>query len=277
MLTRLNTRLLPLLVCCIWLAVGCAGGGSPLAPPDSDITNDSSRLTDDWHPGIPQVIGSDGPRELWGLYTITVTPDGEVSVKPTRDAAGHLNVTIFLLPPFCFDCLTLEVTGLDTDAAWIKLNVGLSNPLEIGGYDVRGIILADEDYYLMNPDAKTIYVGKNVLDTPTGFKAYATEELNNLFPPGSPSDPFYYYQEFQIHIPPPYEVQKLLQIQYAVDVSWPLNCEEPWFIGDFEPAAPMYENTPAMDFTMHRCMKIHRRWTLRLKYETTRIMWSSLS
>ncbi len=248
---RSQFQILATLVCCVVILIGCSGGNSPIEPDLMDTATPSLEgHSSGTHPGPAKVISTDGPRHLWGLYTITVTPDGEVSVQPTRDVAGHLNVTMFLLYPHCDYCLTLEKTGLDLDVAWISLNVGLANPMELTGCDVRGIILEDVDYYLMNADAKTVYVGKNIMDFPQGFKAYATDQPSNTFPAKVPGDPVYFYQEFKIHIPPPYQPVKLLEIQYAVDVSFPHNCEEPWYIGDLDMDAPMYENTPSVSFSI---------------------------
>jgi hypothetical protein len=103
----------------------------------------------------------------------------------------------------------------------------------------------------MNPDALTTYTGPIEYEPPNGFKAYATDEPLCGFPAGgNPSDPQYFTREFKIHIPPPFQQQKLLEIKYAVDVSWPHNCQEPWKIGEFVLDGVFYESTPDMNFTL---------------------------
>jgi hypothetical protein len=239
------------LFCLLLILAGCSGGNNAVLP-DGTRNNGDTELQNlsAINPGPATVVGTDGPRCLWGIYTITVTPDWQAFVEPARDIAGHLNVTIFLKPPYCTNCIKLQIVDKDTTAAWVKINVGLANPVTLAGYDVRGIILGDDDYYLMNPDARTPYAGKLELDPPQGFEAFATDQPDNKFPAKVPGDPVYFYREFQIHIPPPYEAPKLLQIQYAVDASWPGNCEDPWSIGDLDLEAPMYSDTPSLKFSI---------------------------
>jgi hypothetical protein len=241
-LSSISTSLFALL-----LVIGCAGGGSPALP----STDGSSNLALDSQHREGKIIATDGPRSLWGLYTITITPDYEIYAEPMREALSHFNLTSFLSPPKCKYCLKLKKTGLDVSAAWISFNVSLANPTKLIGYDVRGIILEDEDFYLMNPDALTPYAGPVVYDTPNGFIAYATDKPNNAVPgDGNASNPTYYTREFKIHLPPPFSQGKLLQIKYAVDVSYPVNCLDPWSIGDFTLPAPVYESTPPMNYTI---------------------------
>jgi hypothetical protein len=234
----------------ILILIGCSGGGMPTAP-GSPGDEQIALAGDLSHPVDAKIVGEDGPRMLWGLYNIIVTPDYELQVEPLRSAEKHHNLTQFLLPPLCKYCLKLQKTGLDVSAAWISFNVSLANPTKLIGYDVRGIIIGDSDYYLMNPDALTTYTGPIEYEPPNGFKAYATDEPLCGFPAdGNPSNPTYFTREFKIHIPPPYQQPKLLEIKYAVDVSWPHNCQDPWKIGDLVLDDVFYESTPDMGFTL---------------------------
>lgn len=228
------------------LILGCSGSGLPVAPSSAPGPIQS---LDQHHAG--NVIGYDSPRTLWGLYTITVGPDFELSVEPLRDAEAHMNLTSFLLPPKCNYCLKLNKTGVDQTAGWIAFDVSLANPTKIAGRDVRGIILGDENYYLMNPDALTPYAGPVVYDSPNGFKAYATDQTDNIFPAdGNPTNPTYFKQNFKIKVPTPWKATNLLKIKYAVDVSYPTSCLDPWYIADLTLPGKLYEGSPSMDFTI---------------------------
>lgn len=234
----------------IFLVTGCSGSGdTPVLPQSPDIQQ--SGINSGPQYTANQIIGDDGPRALWGLYTIYVTPEFDAYVEPKHTAEIRFDVTSFLLPPNCPNCLTLEILDKDPDIAWMKFRVGLKNPTKLSGYDVRGIIITNEETYLMNPDALTPYAGKLVYENPNGFRAYATEETDNEFPPGDPDNPVYYYQDFQIHLPAPITGPKLLAIDYAVDVSFPGNTQDAWSIGSFTFNSQIFVDSPPMDFTLN--------------------------
>ncbi|MFH1676610.1 MAG: hypothetical protein ABIC40_06250 [bacterium] len=198
----------------------------------------------------PKIIGTDSPRNLWGLYEITISPDGELDWLPIREAEAHYNIKGLLTAPKCTNCLKLTLIEFKPGEAWIKFEVGLANPTKIVGYDVRGIIIDKSGYYLGDPDALTPYVGSVVYDKPNGFHAYATDQPDCAFPKGGFDPPQYLYRDFELHYPPPYSLQKLLKIVYAVDVSFPTPCDDPWFIGDLTPESTIYKNSPAVTLSL---------------------------
>ncbi|MBU1023758.1 hypothetical protein KKB99_05680, partial [bacterium] len=183
---------------------------TPITPMDPGI--DSSLP-------VVEFSGEETNHSLLGMWTINFNLD-ELTVKitpETRDTAFHFNVTSLVPAP------EIIINSWDPFIEVIDVDVTITNPYAVDAYDVRLIIYTDSvGHKLQNDDGWT-----SLYDKPGGlpinpFKAYAktiqdrkfaglaehTENLQILLPGGNPS------------------------VTFAIDASYPGNCEEPHKIGN---------------------------------------------
>ncbi len=171
---------------------------------------------------------SDSGHVMWGVWKFAFDPaTGEVAVVPDRNLLGHFDVTGFLIPPACNDCVDVVVNSFDLGTRILDADVTLRNPAPIGGRDVRGILYTnDAGHELVNADGWTA-----LYDIPGGgalnpFKAFAKAQSNRVFGGGEA-----YTENYLVHIPMP---PQYYAITFAVDASWPGNCREPYSVEYFE-------------------------------------------
>jgi len=202
-------------VLCIILASGCSGAnGDSASPLDSPIIQ------------APEKEAQSG-RQLWGAWQFSFDEStNELTPIPLREAYAHFNVTPFLLPPDCDDCLKIKVNSFDTVTRILDADVTLRNPTEITGHDVRGILYGDDyGHELRNADDWTglwnIPGGQNI----NPFKAFAKATDHHQFTHNSQ-----FTVKYLVYIPVPPHYS---DITYAVDASWPGNCKDPYSIENF--------------------------------------------
>jgi len=190
------------------LLIGCSGGINPVAPQENANAPVMESQTDTSH-------------SLWGLWEIYFDPgESGIVIEPLCNAQTHYNVNYIILPPACDDCLKIKVNAFDPDTGILDADVTLRNPLELTGYDVRGILFTDSaGHQLVNADD---WVG--LWDIPGGkdinpFKLYAGSEPQWGFAPGA-----MYTENYLVQMPKPPQYGA---ITFAVDASWPGNCKEP--------------------------------------------------
>jgi len=172
--------------------------------------------------GLAYSDATDG-HVLLAYYQFYMDPaTGTVDVMPLRLVEMHKNVKPFLLPPSCSDCLIVQVTGPYKNNI-LPLNVSIKNPTALTGYDVRGILISnDEGAYLNNPDNYTDLFDDGGPITINPFMAYATAIPDRSFAPGVTHSAIYniFLSKFG----------KVAVIDYAVDASWPTRAKEPYRI-----------------------------------------------
>ncbi len=213
-----------MLAAMIFLAVGCSGGGSPVVP------------VDEGKPAAADISSATMPdgRVLWGAWKLGIDPVAmTVEVLPNREMQGHYNVTQFLIPPTCYDCISAQFKGVVTTDVY-SIDVFLKNPTVITGYDVRGTVFNTGVIELMDPDGYTFYLAQPGDLTPNPFMAYKTTIANRAFPSG-----YYHLENFHIYnmFHPDYS-----SIDYVVDASWPGNCKEPYEIENIHATGVFYDD-----------------------------------
>ena len=173
----------------------------------------------------------DSGRDLWGIYTFALNPEsGEIDIIPDRQLSAHFNVTSLLNDPMTCpmqNCITIQLTGKQPGGIF-NIAVTLRNPTTQMAYDVRGIFVDKPGQHeLTNPDNYTdLWFGK-----PNPFRAFAKSAPKRQFPPAA-----VYTEDYYIHFPgPPYN----FNVTYAIDISWPKNCKEPFWIKDIGLAGKM--------------------------------------
>ncbi len=207
--------LLTMTIAFIFFLTGCAQvGGNPTFPVglptgDTGITGPGSSA------------GQLSNRALWGVWDIVFDPDsGTVTTQPDRQLKVHFDVTEYILPPSCLDCIQIIQNSWNPVTKIIDIDVTLRNPFPVPGYDVRGIYYTnDYGHELLNPDAWV-----SIWDIPGGddinpFITFAKTVPNRMFDEGAE-----YTENYVLYLP------DFLAIKYAVDASWPDNCEEPYEI-----------------------------------------------
>ena len=223
MIRLINTALI--LAVAGLLALGCSGksAGHSIAPNISEAT--------------AAEVDDGSQQALWGIWNIHFDPvELAATVEPIRNPQSHFNITDMIIPPACDDCLEIHVNSFDPVTRILNADVTLRNPYTIVGHDVRGIVFTnDYGHELTNGDAWT-----GLWDMPGGmdinpFRAYAKEEADRIFAGGAE-----HTENYQIRIPQP---PVYFAITFAVDASWPGNCNEPYSIENEGPLVGLFDTS----------------------------------
>ncbi len=204
------------------LSLGCSQGEK------------SSPVTVDNSDGIAGLVGneasgvSDSSHILWGIWQFAYDEAScELVPIPLRDSQKHYNITDYISPPKCNDCLKIEILELIPAEHFIKLKISVRNPTPLTVYDVRGIMVTNIDgMHLLNADDYTDLWddGGDIIINP--FRAFATDWPHREIMPNTGHARIY-----EIEYP---TFNDLLDTLLVIDASWPGNCEEPYQITNFK-------------------------------------------
>lgn len=222
----------------IMLMLGCSGGSSPVEPGDSDNSNDGAVLSppSDLEPG----------RLLLLAYDVTVDFETqEISLAPIRTAKIHFDIKSLLTNPwFCptKNCLKLQFLEFDPAQGYFTVKATLVNPSTLVAHDVRGIVYDNDthNHQILNPDDYTKLWAPPGYDSVYPFRAFARTDPDRAIHALASFSEIY---EFQFDPLP-----AKWQFPYAIDCSWPDNCEEPYIIYDQDQIGDMYQT--------HGCTKL---------------------
>lgn len=192
--------LLTLVILIVLLFVGCSNNETPIV----------YSVQEDY--GMTEHV-------LLGMWTVDFDlATQNVAVESVRSTEVHLNVTELIPPPY------ITINHIYPNYV-INIDVTLTNPYPNDAFDVRLIIFTDiMGKRLENPDHWTdLYDVSGSLPI-NPFKAYAKDEPNRKF-----ASYAQYTENLSIFIPPGHQDD----VQFAVDVSLPGNCEEPYKISGF--------------------------------------------
>jgi len=162
----------------IFILTGCAGGGSPAAPP-SDLTNP---------PNSPSIQADTGSAYLWGLFDVAIDTSTEtVEIVPLRGTELTVDVIKFLQPP---DGLVngLKVSIKDLSEYFTEgrmvLDVSLVHPFpgldQFTGFDVLGVLIHEDGYNFMhgaNPVSASDGLNSAILENADGYTMWMSPEL----------------------------------------------------------------------------------------------------
>ena len=195
MLKIAHPILFVIIVCCI----GCSSSG------DNPVADELSPNSENEH-------------VLWGTWNVQFNVDAlRVEILPSRDVNAHFNLTSRITP-------VIQINSWDSVLEIIDVDVTITNPYLINGYDVRTIIYTDPvGHKLTNADDWT-----ELYDIPDGdvknpFKAYAKSEPNRIFAAQTE-----HTENLLIHLP-----NGNPDVSFAIDASYPGNCEDPYEISGF--------------------------------------------
>lgn len=211
---------LTLIIVSTIFAIGCSGGGnSPVQPDDTQLA-----ILGDIAPFEGTDTGNHAPGGMWEMV---FDPDSmKITVEPSRDLTMHYNITSLFPPP------EIAIVGYNPVTRILEVNVLLTNPFPIAGYDLRLIIYFNggNNPRLVNEDGWTSLfdIGGGYPINP--FKAYAKQAPSRKF------DAYAHYVEtLNILFP-----SNIYPVSFAIDVSYPSNCGEPYMIANFG-QQPLYD------------------------------------
>jgi len=187
----------------------------PVSPKDAD---DFQFMNDSYIPA-PYGLDVNKSHVLWGIWDVVgELSDFSITSHPNREVGVHFNITQWIPAP------TIYVRGFDKSTSIINLDIAITNPYAISGYDVRLIVYTDAlGHKLTNADDWT-----SLYDLPGGlpinpFKAYAKSETNRKFAGGAQ-----HTENCKIYLP-----GGNLHFTIAIDASFPTNCDEPYELTNF--------------------------------------------
>jgi outer membrane protein assembly factor BamB len=201
------------------LSMGCSGGkGDPIGAMRGLLEGQSdSTLTGD----IRRDSATQN-RVIWGGYALEISPlMGEATVRELdRSLDAHFNVTGFVKKPACMDCIKLENFTFDKSAGIIDLDAKLTNPTDVGGYDVRAVLLLDEwntGRKLETAHGFTDFWSKDPYH-PDPFINFAREKADRLF--GA-------HESYSTHVTLFLPLPSDLVVPFIIDASYPDHPLEP--------------------------------------------------
>jgi hypothetical protein len=152
-------------------------------------------------------------------------PDtGEIELIRHREAKKHYDVTSYVLPPACPDCIDMQFLGIQPGTDIHIINVELKNPSIYTVYNVRSIILW-EDYdnrQLTNYEALTEIFDDGGINTKNPFVTFRDlMDPTNAFKPGQVMG-----WTLFIDFPKP----RNYNVKFVIEGSFPGNSKDPWLV-----------------------------------------------
>ena len=176
----------------------------------------------------PKLAGNPGaPSHIsWGQWDISIDPENGIATSaPVRNAEKHFDVTTWLNPPKCADCLQTIITEWDPATRIADLTMVLKNPTTLTGYDVKAVI---SDYGLKEfllPDAWCDFYTDG-----TTWQPYYIFNEGGAFGPSKS-----YARGFQVYLPKGADTNATV----TIDVSYPGPQQEPWRINNIIVSGPL--------------------------------------
>ncbi len=206
---RISVQLMCLIL--LFAVMGCSSSdNNPIAPPNSDAEINLP---------VSQIDETQTNRSLLGMWTMNFDLENlSVLLTPYRELEAHYNVTS-MLPP-----LLLSINSYNLQTGIVDVDVSITSPYQIDGYDVRLIIYTDgTGHMLKNPDNWTALYDISGGLPINPFKAYAKSTPNRIF-----EGQTQHTENLLIYLPAGDP-----NVMFAIDASYPENCEEPYEISNF--------------------------------------------
>jgi hypothetical protein len=103
-----------------------------------------------------------------------------------RLAENHYNVWSLINPPFCSNCVQIQVLQHLPDLKYLKVNVAITNPTNITGYNVRGVVDFDDSTQseLILSDGYWHSMAQAIDEFPSPYRGFGWDEPDMAFGPG---------------------------------------------------------------------------------------------
>ena len=137
-----HTAVIVTSVICVFYAIGCSGGGTPVSPGGV-----SGSVV------MPAQAERASQTHLWGLYDVHLDIPSKTAVAvPNRQAIFTANVVNFINSKPTNLGFHINGTSVQTDYIDVDINVTITHPFpglpQYNGYDVRGVFMGDGSAYL---------------------------------------------------------------------------------------------------------------------------------
>jgi len=191
---------------------GCSSGKSnPVSvQPDSGIDSPIP---------LPETNADNSNRNLLGTWTLQLNPETlTATIEPNREVNRHYSVRSSIEPP------EIVVTYWDPATETVHVSVTIKNSSYMSVFDVRLIIYTDDAGHILSKadDWTGLWdIAEGLTINP--FMAYAKTATRRNFQAQAS-----YTENLQIYCP-----DSNYDIQFAIDASFPGNCEEPYEILNF--------------------------------------------
>jgi hypothetical protein len=213
MKTEISMKYPIVLIIFLSIITGCSSGRT------STAISAGMNFEHETFPDLSVNDNYDSGRQFLGSWILHFnTQQKEVRLENDRALTAHYNITSMLPDP------SIQFISYDPVTSIATLNVTITNPFPIDGYDLRLIVYTNNrGIRLLNPDNWT-----GLHDIPGGtkinpFKAYAKTSANRKFAAFTQ-----HIETFQFYIS---GITGYVQI--AIDASYPGNCAEPYKIDNF--------------------------------------------
>ncbi len=184
-------------------------------------------------PDIARANETGNSRGLWGIYAWDYDEAARtIDAIPLRDVEMHVNVTGYLEPPECNDCLQIKVAGVENNPDDMWVYVTMRNPTMLDAYDVRGIFLDEnEQILLMDPTARTPVWDWHYPKWHNAFHPFMRYHPERKFGQGIQT-----MVTYRLRLP---ASPNFNSVRYIVDASWPGNCKEPYEFPTINSTGPL--------------------------------------
>jgi outer membrane protein assembly factor BamB len=199
------------LIIFLTINLGCAGGSNPSIP---------APLQE------PSIQHSTSSATIWGVWGMEFDEE-EVAVRavPVHAADYHVDVTHFITPPECADCLELTVLEYSTQDGVFDIEASITNPTALSGFDVRAILRWETGHiWLDNPDDYTTLFDDGGTKTLNPFIAWAKDADEREFLPSAT-----HTREIDFRFS---QTGHFGEVTFVVEASYPGHCTEPYEISD---------------------------------------------
>jgi hypothetical protein len=213
MMNKTIITYLLLLLICVFSIIGCSSSHTSSVLPDENNSNPDAIVP------TPAVEPEDSNHTLPGVWKADFDIESlTATIEPVRDGNYHFSVLSRIEPP------VISVNYWDSVDEILHVGLTIKNTTYYNVFDVRLIIYTDDaGHILENADCWT-----SLYDIPEGmvinpFKAYAKSMTQRNFQAQASHS-----ENLLIKCP-----DENFSIQFAIDASFPGNCEEPYEIFDF--------------------------------------------
>jgi len=159
---------------------------------------------------------------------INLNPDNMTStIEQVRESQVHFNITSFLKPPKCADCLQVIINGWDPVKRIFNVTLRIKNPTTLTGYDVKAIMSNYDTKEFLDPDAYCDFYSGTSWQP---YYLFAYDQPNHAFAPSAIHE-----RQFSVYFP----IGASPNVTITIDASWPSPQEEPWRIDNIIVSGPL--------------------------------------